>query len=217
MQPPKSNVMFPVPIPCLSDTQTMQPQSTSEAFQSGAGVSASSLFLLFKWLSPLQAKERHVPEKSCINNQTFKFLTAPKVLNYPEHSLEIEAPLHFYSQHVWAPSVHASVFPWGRGRNGTAFCTAGGWGWHCWACQIADPNCFPSTKSLHDQLRTKIVQQWGEHSVRVRTVMCFWDCCFMLRVSHSTCQCFSGPQYPESHSRDVATTDLFQPENPSKI
>lgn len=45
-------------------------------------VSTSSLLHLpFKWISPLQAEEGHVPEKSCVSTQTFKFLTAPKVLN----------------------------------------------------------------------------------------------------------------------------------------
>lgn len=183
-------------------------------------VSASSLlhFLLFKWFSPLQAKEGHVPEKSCISNQTFKFLTAPKVLNILSTDWKLKPlciPTASTSEHH---RELRSTPPCTHGEEGgmelpSALLVAGNDITELPQSRIAFPVPKASMTSSEQGLcssEENIPSQWGVGSASGTAV-------HMLGVSHSPCQCFSGPRYPESHTRDVAKTDLVHAENLSKI
>lgn len=183
-------------------------------------VSAFSLLhlLLFKWFSPLQAKEGRAPEKSCASNQTFKFLTAPKVLNILSTHWKLK-PLCISTASTSEHHRELRSMPHcTHGEEGgmelpSAWLVAGDSIAELPRTQIAFPVPKASMTSSEQGLcsnEENTLSEWGVWSASGTAV-------HMFRVSHSTCQCFSGPQHPESHTRDVAITNLVQAENLSKI
>lgn len=175
-------------------------------------------FLLSKWFSPLQAKEGHVPEKSCTNNQTLQFLTTPKVLNILSTHWKLKpfciSPSSTYERHREPRSMPQCTHGEGGGMElPSALLLPGDDSAELPQTQIAFPVPKGSMASSEQRLcrsRENIPSEWGVWSASGSAV-------HILRVSHSTFQCFSEPQHPESHIRDVATTDLVQAENLSKI